>query len=71
MLYTIDHGEPTWWRRHRRMIADLATRDGHRVQHIMPNGSPSPHRASGWLTAILTRGSDIRRGQRVRFERGG
>ncbi len=43
-------GEPTWWRCHRRMIADLATRDGHQVQHIMPNGSLSPHRMSDWLT---------------------
>jgi uncharacterized protein (DUF488 family) len=42
-------GEPTWWRCHRRMIADLATRDGHPVQHIMPNGTLSPHRMSGWL----------------------
>jgi uncharacterized protein (DUF488 family) len=43
-------GEPTWWRCHRRMIADLATRDGHAVQHIMPNGSLSQHRMSDWLT---------------------
>jgi uncharacterized protein (DUF488 family) len=43
-------GEPTWWRCHRRMIADLATRDGFDVQHIMPNGTLSPHRASDWLT---------------------
>ncbi|HYB36643.1 MAG TPA: DUF488 domain-containing protein [Mycobacterium sp.] len=45
-------GEPTWWRCHRRMIADLATRDGHTVQHIMPNGSLSVHRMSEWLTGI-------------------
>ncbi|MGV7256013.1 DUF488 domain-containing protein [Mycobacterium persicum] len=43
-------GEPTWWRCHRRMIADLAVRDGRRVQHIMPNGDLSPHRLSDWLT---------------------
>jgi uncharacterized protein (DUF488 family) len=43
-------GEPNWWRCHRRMIADLATRDGHSVQHIMPNGSLSAHRMSEWLT---------------------
>ncbi len=43
-------GEPLWWRCHRRMIADLATRDGRPVQHIMPNGSLSAHRASDWLT---------------------
>ncbi len=43
-------GEPTWWRCHRRMIADLATRDGYRVQHIMPNGSLSEHHMSDWLT---------------------
>ncbi|MCV7382193.1 hypothetical protein BST11_24905 [Mycobacterium alsense] len=43
-------GEPTWWRCHRRMIADLATRDGREVQHIMPNGSLSLHRPSDWLT---------------------
>jgi uncharacterized protein (DUF488 family) len=42
-------GEPTWWRCHRRMIADLATRDGRPVQHIMPNGSLAPHRMSDWL----------------------
>jgi uncharacterized protein (DUF488 family) len=46
-------GEPTWWRCHRRMIADLATRDGRQVQHIMPNGSLAEHRMSGWLTAPL------------------
>lgn len=45
--------EPTWWRCHRRMIADLATRDGHQVWHIMPNGSLSPHPPSGWLTTDL------------------
>lgn len=44
-------GEPTWWRCHRRMIADLATRDGRQVQHIMPNGSLSEHRMSEWLTS--------------------
>jgi uncharacterized protein (DUF488 family) len=44
-------GEPTWWRCHRRMIADLATRDGHTVQHIMPNGSLSAHHRSDWLTS--------------------
>jgi len=43
-------GEPTWWRCHRRMIADLATRDGRPVHHIMPNESLSPHRMSDWLT---------------------
>lgn len=43
-------GEPTWWRCHRRVIADLATRDGREVQHIMPGGSLSPHRMSEWLT---------------------
>ncbi|MDD4866788.1 MAG: DUF488 domain-containing protein [Mycobacterium sp.] len=46
-------GEPTWWRCHRRMIADLASRDGRRVQHIMPDGSLSPHRVSEWLTGDL------------------
>jgi uncharacterized protein (DUF488 family) len=44
-------GEPTWWRCHRRMIADLAARDGHTVRHIMPNGSLSEHRMSEWLTS--------------------
>lgn len=44
-------GEPTWWRCHRRMIADLATHDGRLVQHIMPNGSLSEHRMSEWLTS--------------------
>lgn len=43
-------GEPTWWRCHRRMIADLATRDGRTVHHIMPNGSLSEHTTSGWLS---------------------
>ena len=43
-------GEPTWWRCHRRMIADLAARDGHQVWHIMPNGALSPHPTSEWLT---------------------
>jgi uncharacterized protein (DUF488 family) len=43
-------GEPTWWRCHRRMIADLATRDGLLVQHIMPNNTLAPHHASDWLT---------------------
>jgi uncharacterized protein (DUF488 family) len=43
-------GEPTWWRCHRRMIADLAARDGHPVWHIMPNGSLAPHHISAWLT---------------------
>ncbi|GFG75682.1 DUF488 domain-containing protein [Mycobacterium botniense] len=43
-------GEPLWWRCHRRMIADLASRDGHAVAHLMPNGSLSPHRMSDWLT---------------------
>jgi uncharacterized protein (DUF488 family) len=43
-------GELTWWRCHRRMIADLAARDGRAVRHIMPNGSLSPHQMSGWLT---------------------
>jgi uncharacterized protein (DUF488 family) len=42
-------GEPVWWRCHRRMLADLATRDGYTVQHIMPNGSLSEHRMSEWL----------------------
>jgi uncharacterized protein (DUF488 family) len=46
-------GEPTWWRCHRRMIADLATRDGRPVRHIMPNGSLSEHRMSEWLTSPL------------------
>jgi hypothetical protein len=31
------------------MLADLATRDGYTVQHIMPNGSLSEHRMSEWL----------------------
>lgn len=44
-------GEPTWWRCHRRMIADLATHDGRLVQHIMPNGSLSEHRMSEWLAS--------------------
>jgi uncharacterized protein (DUF488 family) len=43
-------GEPVWWRCHRRMIADLATRDGRLVQHIMPNGSLAEHFMSAWLT---------------------
>ncbi|MDI3315679.1 MAG: DUF488 domain-containing protein [Mycobacterium sp.] len=43
-------GEPLWWRCHRRMIADLAVRDGHPVAHIMPNGTLVPHRPSQWLT---------------------
>ncbi len=46
-------GEPTWWRCHRRMIADLATQDGHLVTHIMPNGSLSQHHMSDWLTGTL------------------
>jgi uncharacterized protein (DUF488 family) len=46
-------GEPTWWRCHRRMIADLATRDGRLVQHIMPNGSLAEHHMSAWLTSSL------------------
>lgn len=46
-------GEPTWWSCHRRMIADLAARDGHPVQHIMPNGSLAPHHPSEWLTREL------------------
>lgn len=46
-------GEPCWWRCHRRMIADLATHDGRTVQHIMPNGSLSPHPMSEWLTRPL------------------
>ncbi len=46
-------GEPVWWRCHRRMIADLATRDGRLVQHIMPNGSLAEHRTSAWLTDDL------------------
>lgn len=46
-------GEPTWWRCHRRMIADLATRDGRQVRHIMPNGSLSRHHPSDWLTREL------------------
>ncbi|AGZ53719.1 DUF488 domain-containing protein [Mycobacterium kansasii] len=50
-------GEPTWWRCHRRMIADLAVRDGHRVQHIMPNGALSQHRPSDWLTHDVVDGS--------------
>lgn len=49
-------GEPTWWRCHRRMIADLATRDGRQVLHIMPNGSLSEHRMSDWLTSPLPDG---------------
>ena len=44
-------GEPTWWRCHRRMIADLATRDGRMVHHIMPNGSLAQHAVSEWLTS--------------------
>jgi uncharacterized protein (DUF488 family) len=43
-------GEPTWWRCHRRIIADLATHDGHPVRHIMPNGAIYEHRESDWLT---------------------
>jgi hypothetical protein len=35
------------------MIADLATRDGRLVQHIMPNGSLAEHRMSEWLTSDL------------------
>ncbi|BBU22949.1 DUF488 family protein [Mycobacterium xenopi] len=42
-------GEPVWWRCHRRIIADLATRDGYPVHHIMPNGSLSEHPMSEWL----------------------
>ncbi|MCV7260286.1 DUF488 domain-containing protein [Mycobacterium shimoidei] len=49
-------GEPTWWRCHRRMIADLATRDGQAVLHIMPNGSLAEHRMSEWLTSPLPDG---------------
>jgi uncharacterized protein (DUF488 family) len=45
--------EPTWWRCHRRMLADLATRDGRPVRHIMPNGSIAEHSMSEWLTADL------------------
>ncbi|MBS4729627.1 DUF488 domain-containing protein [Mycobacterium sp. SM1] len=46
-------GEPIWWRCHRRMIADLATRDGHPVYHIMPNGALAAHRPSQWLAVDL------------------
>lgn len=53
-------GEPTWWRCHRRMIADLATRDGHPVHHIMPNESLSLHRISEWLTHEVPSGADER-----------
>jgi hypothetical protein len=35
------------------MIADLATRDGRAVQHIMPNGSLLEHRMSDWLADDL------------------
>ncbi|WP_068177592.1 DUF488 domain-containing protein [Mycobacterium sp. UM_CSW] len=51
-------GEPTWWRCHRRIIADLATRDGHPVRHIMPNGSLAPHPLSDWLIADVDRAPD-------------
>ncbi|WP_297735335.1 DUF488 family protein [Mycobacterium sp.] len=51
-------GEPTWWRCHRLMIADLAPRDGHRVQHIMPNGSLAPHHPSDCLTRDLDQAAD-------------
>lgn len=50
-------GEPTWWRCHRRMIADLAARDGRQVLHIMPNGVLSPHRPSDWLGHDAANGS--------------
>jgi uncharacterized protein (DUF488 family) len=46
-------GEPTWWRCHRRMIADLATREGRVVQHIMPNGALAEHFISGRLTSEI------------------
>ncbi len=36
---------------YRRMIADLGARDGHAVQHIMPNGSLAEHVMSAWLTS--------------------
>ncbi|OBK49431.1 DUF488 family protein [Mycobacterium sp. 1081908.1] len=51
-------GEPTWWRCHRRMIADLATHDGDRVLHIMPNGSLTEHPPSDWLTHDLDQAPD-------------
>jgi len=51
-------GEPTWWRCHRRIIADPTTRDGHRMQHIMPNGSLAPHHPSDWLTRDLDQAAD-------------
>ena len=51
-------GEPTWWRGRRRMIADLATRDGHHAQHLMPDGSLSTHRATDWLTRGLDYAAD-------------
>ncbi|OBA77855.1 hypothetical protein A9W99_04610 [Mycobacterium sp. 1164966.3] len=51
-------GEPTWWRCHRRMIADLATQDGHPVHHIMPNESLSLHSTSDWLTHDPSTGPD-------------
>jgi hypothetical protein len=38
------------------MIADLATRDGQAVLHIMPNGSLAEHRMSEWLTSPLPDG---------------
>ncbi|OBY33763.1 hypothetical protein ACT18_00370 [Mycolicibacter kumamotonensis] len=42
-------GEPAPFRCHRRMISDLATRDGVPVYHIWPNGSAKLHELSGWL----------------------
>ena len=39
--------ESVWWRCHRRLIADVAVLvHGSAVQHLMPDGRLSPHRAS-------------------------
>jgi len=37
--------ETVWWRCHRRLVADVAMlAHGFGVRHLMPNGSPRPHR---------------------------
>lgn len=55
-------GEPVYWRCHRRLISDLAVLDGLDVQHIMPNGTLSPHKPTEW--AALIRAERVACGER-------
>ena len=41
------------------MIADLATRDGRRVRHIMPNGSLASHRLSDLTGRLADRQAQL------------